>query len=137
MTQSLGIGQRVTFTGHLPRAEAQAILERAWVQVVPSTWAEPFGLVAAEALMRGTPVIASDAGGPREIVEHGVSGWTIPTRDVDALAEALAAALSDRGLCEQLGAAGRASAVVRFDENAWIAQYLEIYRQVLDGGRPG
>ena len=80
-------------------------------------------------------MIASDAGGPREIVEHGVSGWRVRTRDVGALEEALAAALSDRGLCERLGEAGRASAVVRFDENVWISRYLEIYGELLDRGR--
>lgn len=137
LARTLGISDRITFTGHLPRRESQAILERAWVQVVPSLWAEPFGLVAAEALMRGTPVIASDAGGPREIVDHGVTGWVVPASDEAAMADALVAGLSDVALCQRFGEAGRQAARARHDENEWISRYLAIYGDLLDRGRSG
>jgi len=129
--RDLGIAERVTFSGHLPRPESQRLLERAWVQVVPSLWAEPFGLVAAEALMRATPVIASDVGGPREIVEHGRTGWIVPTGDVSALSNALATALSDHDRTRELGRAGRVDARDRFDQDRWISRYLEIYSELL------
>ena len=61
----------------------------AWVQAVPSRWAEPFGLVAAEAMMQGTAVVASATGGLPEIVEHGHTGFLIPPDDPKALAETI------------------------------------------------
>ena len=132
LAQMLGIAGQVVFTGHLPRAESQRLLETAWVQVVPSLWAEPFGLVAAEALMRQTPVIASDAGGPREIVDHGVTGWVVPTGDHGALSGALTAALSDRKGSAALGRAGMKIAQRRYDEDKWIDAYLAIYSEFPD-----
>jgi len=129
--RTLRITDRVIFMGQLPRRESQHLLERAWVQVVPSLWAEPFGLVAAEALMRATPVIASDVGGPREIVEHGRTGWVVPTGDISALSDTLVAALSDRDRTRMLGHTGRIAARERFDENLWISRYLAIYSELL------
>ncbi len=60
-----------------------------WAVVVPSLWAEPFGLVALDATVRRVPVVVSDAGGLREIVEDGVNGIRVPRGEVAPLAEAL------------------------------------------------
>jgi glycosyltransferase involved in cell wall biosynthesis len=130
-TQRLGLAERVSFTGHLSRDESQRVLEAAWVQVVPSLWAEPFGLVAAEALMRETPVIASDAGGPAEIVEHGRTGWVVPAGDGPGLSAALVEALSDQARVEDMGRAGRDAAIRNHGEERWIESYLSIYGQLL------
>jgi glycosyltransferase involved in cell wall biosynthesis len=75
----------VTFTGSVAEEEIDAVLADAWALVAPSRWAEPFGLVAAEAIVRGVPVIASATGGFAETIEHGVSGLLCPNGDVDAL----------------------------------------------------
>lgn len=63
--------------------------------VLPSTEPEPYGLVLVEALMSGTPVVATDAGGPREIVAEATtgSGRLVPVGDRAALAAAILAAL--------------------------------------------
>jgi glycosyltransferase involved in cell wall biosynthesis len=54
---ALGLDAHVERLGHLPRAELDSRLGGAWVQAVPSLWEEPFGLVAAEAMMRGVAVV--------------------------------------------------------------------------------
>lgn len=131
----LGLGTSVVFTGHLARATSQQHLEAAWVQAVPSLWAEPFGLVAAEALARGTPVIASDAGAPAEIVEHGATGWVVKTGDTQALSDTIDAALADRSVASKMGQAGRRIASGRYSETRWIERYLEIYAELLAGPR--
>jgi glycosyltransferase involved in cell wall biosynthesis len=60
-----------------------------------STRPEPFGRVVVEAAACGVPVIAADAGGPREIVTHGVTGWLTAPGDVPALASQMARALAE------------------------------------------
>ena len=86
--------------GHLPRGspprEVERELEDAWAPVAPSLWAEPLGLVAIEAIVRGVPVVASASGGLGETVQHGVSGLLFPNGDEAALAERLDAVARGR-----------------------------------------
>jgi glycosyltransferase involved in cell wall biosynthesis len=89
--RALGLGSAVTFTGWLPPAAVEQQLSDAWALVAPSLWAEPLGLVALEAIVRGVPVLASRSGGFSETVEHGISGLLFPNGDVDALLDHLRA----------------------------------------------
>jgi len=132
IARNLGLVEQIEFTGHLAREESQKLLEMAWVQAVPSLWAEPFGLVAAEALARGTPVIASDAGGPAEIVDHGSTGWIVNTGCDVGLAEAILEALDSRERNQTMGRRGAKVAAERYDEGVWIERYIELYCEMLD-----
>ena len=131
LISDLDLYSNVTFHGHLSHSELDNILSRAWVQVVPSVWAEPFGITVVEAMMRGTAVVASDSGGPREIIENGKSGFLVPPGDVDALAEKLLLLLSDRNLSETLGRAGRNISESRFSEELFLGKLLDIYERLL------
>ncbi len=128
---ALALDGHVESLGHRPREELDAQLGSAWVQAVPSIWEEPFGLVAAEAMMRGVAVVASDAGGLAEIVEDGRTGRLVRRGDPDALAEALLEILSDRGLAERMGQAGRVRALAHFDEARYVDRFVEIYAELL------
>lgn len=88
---SLGLGAAVTFRGWVAPAQLDAELADAWALAVPSLWAEPLGLVAREAIVRGVPVVASADGGLGETVEHGVTGLLFPNGDEAALLERLEA----------------------------------------------
>ena len=79
----------VRVLGRVSDACRQAELTRADVLVAPSLGGESFGMVLTEAYAAGTPVIASDIAGYREVVEHGVTGVLVPPADATALAEAL------------------------------------------------
>jgi glycosyltransferase involved in cell wall biosynthesis len=92
----LGVGHAVEFVGRLSFAGVEAELASAWALVAPSIWPEPFGLAAAEAIMRKIPVVASAGGGHPETVEPGVGGLLFPNRDQPALAECLDAIASGR-----------------------------------------
>lgn len=98
----LGISHVVTFRG----AQAQDILpcyySAAEVVVVPSHY-ESFGMVALEAMACGTPVIASKVGGMAFTVQDGVTGFHIPYRDHQALADRLEQILLDPELQARLG----------------------------------
>ena len=131
LISDLNIASKTTLCGHLSQTELDNILGRAWVRAVPSVWAEPFGITVVEAMMRGTAVVASDSGGPREIIENGKSGFLVPPGDVDALAGKLLLLLSDRNLSETLGRAGRSISESRFSEELFLGKLLDIYERLL------
>jgi len=85
----LSLSGAVSFAGWRDPAGVEEELAPAWAAVVPSRWAEPFGLVAVEAMVRGVPAIVTHHGGLAETVEHGVSGLHVPPENVAALAKAL------------------------------------------------
>jgi glycosyltransferase involved in cell wall biosynthesis len=90
LCDALGLADSVTWTGGMVRDWADRIGD-AWAVVAPSTFPEPFGLVAVESIVRGIPVIATDGGGFQDTVEPGVSGALVPHGDDAALAEAMLA----------------------------------------------
>ncbi len=128
--RSLGIDGAVKFLGHLDRDRVEDALSTVWVQAVPSIWEEPFGLVAAEAMMRGTAVVATDSGGLCEQVVDGETGLLVPAGDVRGLADALERMLRDRALAERLGAAGRQRALGCFTEDRHVDRLVELYEEV-------
>lgn len=131
LAADLGIEGRTCFLGHVPAGRLDLVLAPAWVQAVPSLWDEPFGLVAPEAMMRGTAVVASAAGGLLESVVHGETGLLVRRGDPDALAGALARILSSRETAEEMGAAGRRRALSDFQESVFVEAFLQIYRDLL------
>ena len=130
LVADLGLDRAVTLTGHLDRAAIEARFATAWVQAVPSRWAEPFGIAAAEGAMRGTAIVASAGGGLSEIVRDGATGFLVPPGDVDALAAALRRLLGDRDLAERLGGAGREDALARFDEATFVERFIALYERI-------
>ncbi len=104
----------VTFHGKIPQHELIAWYDRADVMLVPSLWQEPFGLVIAEGMARKLPVIASNLGGPAEILTSGVNGLLVTPGDEQDLAEAIGKLLDDRALRERLGTAARQTVEERF-----------------------
>ena len=79
----------------------------------------------------GVPAVVTDIRGCREAVEHGVNGLLFPVGDVDALADALVGLLRDDARRGEMGAAGRAMAEERFDEQKVFVRVLEEYERLL------
>ncbi|MGH7790789.1 MAG: glycosyltransferase family 4 protein [Thermodesulfobacteriota bacterium] len=130
LISSLGLSHNVIMLGHRSRQELERLFDGAWVQAVPSLWAEPFGLVAVEAMMRGTPVIASRSGGLVDIVQDGKTGFLIPPGNVDLLTEALLKLLSNRELAEKMGRAGHDVAIAQFSEATFVDKIIHLYESI-------
>ena len=101
----LGLGNKVYFTGYLGSKDVQKMYKCADVAVFPSTY-EPFGIVALEAMLSGTPVVTSDIGGLNEIVEHGVNGMKSYAGNPNSLADSILTLLFDHNLCENISKKG-------------------------------
>ena len=97
----LGLGNKVYFTGYLGSKDVQKMYKCSDVSVFPSTY-EPFGIVALEAMLSGTPVVVSDIGGLNEIVEHGVNGMKSYAGNPNSLADSILALLFDKNLCNNI-----------------------------------
>ena len=108
-------------------------MARAAIVVVPSRWAEPFGLTALEALGAGATLVVSRRGGLPEI--GGEAAVYIDPEDAASLAATLVALARDPARRAMLGAAGRARARL-FDAPVVAAQLVELRRDVLAGARP-
>jgi phosphatidylinositol alpha-mannosyltransferase len=110
-----------------------AELARAKAFVSPALGGESFGLVLAEALAQGTPVVASDIPGYRAVMTED-GGLLVPPDDVDALAEAVVRLLADEERRQQYGAAGHKLVLERF---SWddVGRRLERIYQLVTGIR--
>jgi UDP-glucose:(heptosyl)LPS alpha-1,3-glucosyltransferase len=95
------------------------------------TFYDAFGLVAAEAMATGLPVITSRAAGAAELIDHGKSGWlTDDPWDPDQIALALRALAADHGLRRRMGAAARSS-IEAYTWDRAAEQTLAVYRETV------
>jgi glycosyltransferase involved in cell wall biosynthesis len=97
--------------------------------VLPSRW-EGFGLVAAEAMAAGLPVIGTNVPGLRHVVVHGQTGLLVPPDDVQALADAMAALAGDEDARTRYGEAGLQRVRRLYDIDRNVAQHAELYEQI-------
>ncbi|MEZ0491793.1 glycosyltransferase [Kineococcus sp. TBRC 1896] len=134
------LGPSATWHGHLGGAQLSAAVGRAGAVLVTPVWEEPFGLVAAEAAMCGTPVVAFDRGGISEVLRPNVgdpagvpAGVVVPADDVAAMAAAIPAALA-------LDRAGvRTAALAHLSAATMVGRYEAVLRAAVAGvpGAPG
>ncbi|MGI5376050.1 glycosyltransferase family 4 protein [Streptomyces sp. CA-251387] len=136
LADQLGIAGRVEFTGKIVGDALVAAVQSAAMLVLPSlTEAESFGMVLAEAMACGTPVVGSDVGGIPHVIKPGVTGLLVPPGDADALAATCRRLLYDGALADRLGAAGRRCAV---EHHAWpilTDRYRQLFRSLLTESR--
>jgi glycosyltransferase involved in cell wall biosynthesis len=99
---------------------------------VSASWAESFPYNVLEAMAAEVPVVATDVGGTREAIEHGVTGLLVPARDPEALSGAIAELLSDRERAMQLAAEARARQQREFTVDRMIDCTLEVYAECAD-----
>lgn len=119
---------------YLPRVSDKQLVRlygRARAVVVPSLWPENCSMVILEAMGCGTPVIASNLGGNRELVRPGKNGWLFDPSDKSELGETLGL-LADTKLVQKLGSAGRKLAEEQFSLKRFITEYERLFAEILD-----
>lgn len=93
---------------------------------------EGFGIVAAEAMHAGLPVVATKVGGLGDIVRNGVTGILVPPHSPAVLSSALERLITDPGLRKSMGEAGRMRANFRYRQDRYVSEIATLYREVLD-----
>lgn len=123
---------RVVFAGELLGGDLPRLLASSSLLAFPST-TDTFGNAVVEALACGIPAIVTDQGGPREIVEEGVSGIVVPGDDPDALCTAMLRLLSDDALRTRMGEAAIERARL-YDPEAANEAHMSVYRRLHRAG---
>ena len=131
MARELGVERNVRMLGAVSEAERQALFAGAAVQLMPSRF-EGFGMVAAEAMAAGVPLVAAAAGSLPEVVDAPNGGVTFPAGDAAALARETARLLDDVAARERLSASARQSAE-RFRWDAVAADHLQFLNRIARG----
>ena len=125
------LGGLARLVGYVRGEPLVRLYRAADVVVVPSTY-EPFGLVALEAMLCGTPVVVADSGGLPEIVRAGLDGLVVPPGDGDALVDALVGLAVEPAARDAWGKAGRRRAIEAFAWEVIARQTRAAYEGVLD-----
>jgi spore coat protein SA len=121
--------RHVRFVPYIPHSEIQNWFRMADVLVVPSSVKEAFGLVNVEAMASGVPVVATRAGGMKEIIEHGRTGYLIKASNLqDELAPRIVSLLTDPGLVEAMGMESVRRVEEHFTWARTAERLLEMYK---------
>ena len=121
------LSDRITYVGPVDDVRKNELLGSALAFLMPIEWEEPFGIVMAEALACGTPVIGTPRGSVPEVVIEGETGFVRDT--VAGLAEAVGqAGTLDRADC-------RADCEARFSDRAIVDAYLDVYHERIAAAR--
>lgn len=138
MLHKRAASRAVTFREHVTDDELPALYASSLVTVLPSvyrTWGggetaipELFGLVAAESLAAGTPVIVSNVASLPEVVEHGVTGFVVPPNDPAAIQDAVERLRRDPSLRDEMGRNGRKAVAARFTWDAVADRCMRAYQ---------
>jgi glycosyltransferase involved in cell wall biosynthesis len=128
LVAELGVGGAVHFLGE--RRNVPEILRALDLVLVPS-WEEPFGRIVIESMAMQTAVIATDVGGPPEILDGEGAGVLLPPRQPERWADEAERLLSDPVRRHAMGTAGRAVAAARFTREAHMEAVLAGYDEIV------
>ncbi len=130
LARDLGISAQVEFLGF--REDIPAIVNTFDVFVL-SSLTEGISLTLLEAMAASKPIVATDVGGNPEVVVNGKTGFLVPAKDPQAMADKILVLLKDPVLAKNMGAAGRRHVEEVFSLDRMTDEYIKVYRSLLEG----
>jgi glycosyltransferase involved in cell wall biosynthesis len=130
LINELGLRKNITLCGFISE-EDKASFYAAGDIFALHTLFEGLGIVILEASATGLPIITTDAGGTRDVVIQGETGYLLPIGDAPAFANQIISTLSDTKRLQEMGQAAREFAVREFDEYVIAERYLNLFEQVV------
>jgi glycosyltransferase involved in cell wall biosynthesis len=127
LARALGVDDAVHFLGE--RHDVPELLAAADIALLPS-WEEPFGRSLTEAMAMQRPVVATNVGGPPEILSHGSEGLLLPPRQPEAWARALDELIREPERRQRMGEAARRRVETAFDVERHVDVVVDVYRRV-------
>ncbi len=130
LAKCLKLDRNISFLGM--RDDIPELLEGMDILVQPSI-TEPLGLSILEGMYSGLPVVATDVGGIPEIVRHGETGFLVPPKDPDALADSIMKLIRDRDMAREMGKKGRETVMNGFTGKVYSKKLEKLYTSLLGG----
>ena len=127
--REMGLERSVIFAGWQPRA-AETMTPLYDILLQPSLW-EAMSVVVLEAMAAGKPVVVTDVGDNRHVVRDGETGFVVPVRDVETMADRLGTLIASRDLRRQFGLAGRARYQAHYTSDVMTRAYEDLYDSVI------
>lgn len=127
--RELAIDKQVLFLG--PRQDVPQILPQMEISVLPSL-AEGFSNAILESMAAGLPMVATDVGGNREAIVEGETGFLVPPRDPETLADRILRLLGDRERGQRMGKAGRERIETTFSLQRMVTETEHFYERLLE-----
>ena len=124
-----GLAEKIKFAGLVPAAEVPGYLGAADL-VVHASLREGLPRALPQALLAGTPVVAFDVDGAREVVRDGETGLLVPPRDAAALSAALLRMIEDQDFAARTAAAGRELAMELFPTEVMVGKIAALYEEL-------
>lgn len=135
LARSLGISERVVFLGEIE--DVPALLKKATVGLMVPSRNEGLSNSILEYFAARLPVIATDCGGNRELIESSRAGILVPVRSPNAVAEACAALLADPDRAQRLGDAGRRKVEKEHHPDIVLNQFEQLYENIVSKSDEG
>ena len=130
LVSDLGLDDSVRFSGH--RRDIPKIMKAADAVICASSLPEPFGRVIIESMAVGTPAVATNAGGATDIITDGENGILVPTKNSEALAQAMLQLSRDSDFVQELRSAAMLTVADRYTVKRHVDQVCGIYDSVLE-----
>jgi len=124
------LGGNIIFTGF--RTDVPLLLNVLDILIHASTDPEPFGLVVLEGMAMSKPVIATNLGGPAEIVVQNETGMLVPANDPKAMADAVVFCLSSKERAREMGERGRKRFLEMFTSTRMVAETEKVYDEIFE-----
>lgn len=132
LCRTFKISKSVTFKGFIDNNKVPEAINAMDIFCVPSL-SESFGVAAVEAMACGIPVISSDAEGLTEVMEDNVTGYIIPKKSSEKIAEKIIDLLKNKKKRKEFGENGRKRVLELYDWNKNVENMLEVYKKITDG----
>ena len=120
--------ERIKFLNQVEHDKLLKIYSESLLTVIPSVWPEPFGRVALESISQGTPVVATNRGGLKEIIDDSITGYITQT-DVESLSKNIIRAVNNNSILRENIRNNFPAIKKKFQEDN-IEEYIKIYESL-------
>ena len=131
LSRELGLTDRVSFKGFIPQEELKAYYRECSVVAISSVWPEPIATIGLEVMRYALPVVAFDAGGIRDWLIDGKTGFLVPWMDLDQYAARIDQLLGDKALARKLGENGLQFVSQNYDFDGYIRDLEAMFGRVI------
>lgn len=131
LSRKLGLADKVHFKGFIPQEELKAYYRETSVVALSSVWPEPIATIGLEVMRYALPVVAFDAGGIKDWLKNGETGYLVPWADTRAFAEKLELLLNDKKQGRKLGLNGLEFVNKTYDFETYINDLESLFDNVI------